>query len=183
MRTDSVHQHKLTTGSCGHQEVLEASWDGQSVQRGGPGSLKGPLAQTIHMCPLSRVDRSGAVESRAVVGTVSPRLAQKPHCDEKLQVMPGSQKYLFGSRISHQARQLAVLKKACCPALPSQVPEIGAHGPAAPAQEHSGQPQACRGSPTGPLNVCIPRKHQSGGGLALQRPSAVSSDATGTLQF
>lgn len=41
-----------TMDSCGHQGVLEASWDGQSVQGGGPGSLKSPLAHTIHMFQL-----------------------------------------------------------------------------------------------------------------------------------
>lgn len=38
-----------------------------------------------------------------------------------LQVMPGSPKHLFGSRVGHQARQLAAPKKACCSALLSQV--------------------------------------------------------------
>lgn len=45
-----LHQHKLTAGSSGHQEVAEeASWDGQAVQGGGPSSLKSPPAQTVHV--------------------------------------------------------------------------------------------------------------------------------------
>lgn len=46
-----LHQHKLTVGSSGHQEVPEeASWDGESVQ--GPSGLKSPPAQTVRMSKL-----------------------------------------------------------------------------------------------------------------------------------
>lgn len=53
LRLVPLCQQKLTMGASGHREVLEeASWDGQSVQGGGPSSLKSPPAQTIHMSKL-----------------------------------------------------------------------------------------------------------------------------------
>lgn len=165
-------------GSCGHQEVLEASRDGQSVRGGGPGSLRALFPRLVACASSARWP-----DTFPCVGSSGAGVGQRwEQCDpdELGSLVRGTapRKAWFSKARTWPPRQAQARQRVLCRQAPG-IRTRPASSPHSTAASHA----CCARPQAGRLSLFVPRKRQGGGGRAFSALGSVTSDGTGTLPF